>query len=505
VSRQEQYKALFQSLDRMLEGEGDEVALMATIASELKSRFDFMDWVGFYRVQSSELKLGPFQGASACLGFSIEEGICGECARKKQTLNVPDVRKVEHHIACSESTRSEFLVPILDSSGEVIAVLDIDSNQESAFSDIDETELPKLQRYFAAPVESRGKVASGLWSSLAIVLSVGTLLRIPLHFPGVSEEWFFPIFAPFALFLGLAAFSLIRRSAPLSFILRLGAGFLIPLLAILTLSRWSGGTSALSWTLMNLHSGFFYWTLFALAWMGPDWRRKEARSSFIRFQGEMLMYLALLMAGSMTFMGLSFSLFHVLGINLDPWVENWIQFYGLPALPLAAFYFVERMSGRKKEIAPFLARLFSPLFLLSTLAFLLTILFSDRDPFHHRQSLIALNSVLLFVTGISVYSLSEKSLPRFFALTIRVLLMVSVSLALVALAAVIFRLASWGVSPNRIAVLGANLLFLLHLSGMLLYSLRGGFEASWAWTARLLPLYAVWSLLVALLFPLIFS
>ncbi len=143
------YDRLFKTLDSLCEGESDPVSLMATIACELYTTFDAFHWVGFYRnVGNRMLKIGPYQGGHGCLRISFDRGVCGKCAREKAVQNVPDVMAVPDHIACSSSTRSELVLPILDAQGELLAVLDIDSDQPAAFSESDALQLQRINRYF---------------------------------------------------------------------------------------------------------------------------------------------------------------------------------------------------------------------------------------------------------------------------------------------------------------------------------------------------------------------
>ena len=146
---QEQYDRLFETLDLLCEGERDRIALMATIACELHRTFERFDWVGFYRNVGGEvLKIGPYQGAHGCLTIAFSRGICGRCAREKAVQNVPDVAAEPDHIACSATTKSELVIPILDDDGALIAVLDIDSDTPAAFNRIDQENLQRIGRYF---------------------------------------------------------------------------------------------------------------------------------------------------------------------------------------------------------------------------------------------------------------------------------------------------------------------------------------------------------------------
>jgi len=148
-NKQQSYEELFRRLDALCAGETDAVALMATISCELYNSFDTFHWVGFYRnVGNRTLKVGPYQGSHGCLVIPFDRGVCGQCARELRVINVPDVAAVPHHIACSGSTRSEIVVPVMDGAGALRAVLDIDSNLPAAFDGCDERNLALINRYF---------------------------------------------------------------------------------------------------------------------------------------------------------------------------------------------------------------------------------------------------------------------------------------------------------------------------------------------------------------------
>jgi L-methionine (R)-S-oxide reductase len=126
-------------------GEDDAVALMATLACELRQAFPDFDWVGFYRVTAPGLlKIGPYQGGHGCLTIRFDQGVCGAAARERRTQVVPDVDAFPGDIACASSTRSEIVVPVLDRAGALIAVLDVDSDTPAAFDEADAAALEGL-------------------------------------------------------------------------------------------------------------------------------------------------------------------------------------------------------------------------------------------------------------------------------------------------------------------------------------------------------------------------
>lgn len=145
MDREASYREVRAAIDALLEGEDDWVAAMATVACELHHAFQHYDWTGFYRAVGDELLvIGPYQGTHGCLRIPFTRGVCGAAARKRETQLVPDVELFEDHIACSSTTRSEIVVPVLRPDGTVLAVLDVDSNVPAAFDAVDQEHLEAL-------------------------------------------------------------------------------------------------------------------------------------------------------------------------------------------------------------------------------------------------------------------------------------------------------------------------------------------------------------------------
>lgn len=144
------YNALSQRIDALCENETDEIAVMATIACEVHHSDDRFDWTGFYRVTEPQmLKIGPYQGGHGCLVIPFSRGVCGAAARSGEIQMVADVDAFPDHIACSNSTRSELVIPVHNGKGDLIAVFDIDSDQPNAFRKHDAAELSAiLQQVF---------------------------------------------------------------------------------------------------------------------------------------------------------------------------------------------------------------------------------------------------------------------------------------------------------------------------------------------------------------------
>ena len=143
MEKAEKYRLLERQLTALLEGETDAIAKMANLAAVLHETFGFW-WTGFYRVTGDELVLGPFQGPVACMHIPFGKGVCGTAWKRNETVVVPDVEQFPGHIACSSASRSEIVVPVHGTDGDVTAVLDIDSDRLATFDEEDKIWLERI-------------------------------------------------------------------------------------------------------------------------------------------------------------------------------------------------------------------------------------------------------------------------------------------------------------------------------------------------------------------------
>ena len=142
MTKIEKYKSILPQISAVMDNNVDIIANMANMAAMLHETFGFW-WTGFYRVMNNELVLGPFQGPLACTRIAYGRGVCGTAWKERRTIVVPDVEEFPGHIACSAASRSEIVVPVFRNN-EIIAVLDIDSEQLGTFDDTDAEWLEKI-------------------------------------------------------------------------------------------------------------------------------------------------------------------------------------------------------------------------------------------------------------------------------------------------------------------------------------------------------------------------
>lgn len=246
---------------------------------------------------------------------------------------------------------------------------------------------------------------------------------------------------------------------------------------------------------------------------GPGWKRAGTRLDFVRFAGEVFIYSVLLGLGGAVLISLSVGVFQFVEINIESFVFNWVVIFGGGALLVVASYLVERKKGRIETIAPVLARIFTPLFLVLLLSLLGAIVTTGRAPSEDRELLIWFDLVLAVVLGLTLYTMSARDAEQPRDLwDVMTLALVIVALVVdgVALSAIVSRLAEYGTTANRLAALGENILLLVNL---LLVAIGYGrfiagrlrYQAIVEIQMRYLPVYALWAALVVILIPPLFG
>jgi L-methionine (R)-S-oxide reductase len=146
LSKEEKYKAILPQISSLIEGEKNLIANLANVVSALKYTFKYFLWVGFYFVdpiKKLEMVVGPYQGKVACTRLRVGKGVCGTVVEKKETILVADVNSFPGHVLCDADSKSEIVIPVIK-NGEVIAVLDVDSDSLGAFDNTDKKYLEEI-------------------------------------------------------------------------------------------------------------------------------------------------------------------------------------------------------------------------------------------------------------------------------------------------------------------------------------------------------------------------
>lgn len=144
LSKSEQYSSLIPQIKELFAHETNLLANLSNLMAVLKYSFDFF-WVGIYFVENDQdLVLGPFQGPIACTRIQKSKGVCGTAWEKAETIIVPDVEQFPGHIACSSLSKSEIVVPVFNKNGDVVMIIDVDSEHLNFFDEDDKTGLETI-------------------------------------------------------------------------------------------------------------------------------------------------------------------------------------------------------------------------------------------------------------------------------------------------------------------------------------------------------------------------
>jgi len=262
-----------------------------------------------------------------------------------------------------------------------------------------------------------------------------------------------------------------------------------------------------------LHLPIALWLVVGIAYAGGRWSQVDGRMDFIRFSGELFIYYVLIALGGGVLMGFTAMIFNSIGIDIEPVFESWLLPCGAVGAVVIGSWLVEAKQSVIENMAPVLTRLFTPLFAALLLTFLATLLWTGSGMVIERNVLIAFDLLLVVVLGLLLYSVSSRDPrrpPGVFDV-VQVVLVISALLTdAVALWAVASRITEFGFSPNRVAALGENLILLVNLGwSAVLYirflRKRGSFTDLERWQTNYLPVYALWAVVVVIVFPPLFE
>jgi hypothetical protein len=262
-----------------------------------------------------------------------------------------------------------------------------------------------------------------------------------------------------------------------------------------------------------LHLPIALWLAVGFAYVRGRWFDDGGRMNFVRFSGELAIYYVLIALGGFVLTLFTFMMFRAIEMNPDWFVAGWLLPCGAAGALIIGSWLVEAKQSVIENMAPVLTRLFTPLFTLLLLAFLVTMAWTGSPINVKREVLIGFDLLLAVVVGLVLYAASARdpqAPPDFFD-GLQLLLVVSALVVDgVALAAIAARISEFGFTPNRVAALGENLILLVNLvwTAWLYASFlrhRGSFSTLERWQVAYLPVYSAWAALVVIVFPPLFG
>ncbi|HBG58979.1 MAG TPA: DUF4153 domain-containing protein, partial [Porphyromonadaceae bacterium] len=265
--------------------------------------------------------------------------------------------------------------------------------------------------------------------------------------------------------------------------------------------------------LSYIHLPLMLWCLYGLIFTDYATKNRLKWINYLRYNGDLAILTAVILIAGGILTAVTIGLFSTIDLNIENFYMKNIAIIGLISAPIVATYIVRNFPEMTDKIAPVIAGIFSPLVLITLVIYLIFVILTGKDPYSDRDFLIMFNTMLAGVMAIIVFSVigtSAKKRNRFNEWTLFMLSFLALIVDLVALSAILYRVGEFGFTPNRTAVLGSNLLIFVHLVLIMIHLFKvvrneKEIKTVELTVARYLPIYAIWTLLVTFLFPLLFG
>ncbi len=390
------------------------------------------------------------------------------------------------------------------------------SGFEDLYPEIEKSELAQYWRVRMDYNKMWDRVKKPSLIDIAVLISAcfiaGFLIKIPDIFNiSMSDLVFYEKNAGIIVFLGMTVYlgwyNRLGDFKSLAFIM---AAFLSVTLYVNLLPAVRDNDSV---NLVYIHLPFLLWGLFGLVFMDFNLKDRIRRIEYIRYNGDLAILMAIIAIAGAVLSAITIGLFESIGIDIESLYMKNVVLAGSVSIPIVATYIIKNYTALTNKIAPVIAKIFSPLVLLTAIIYLVALVISGKDLFGDRDFLLMFNLMLLGVMAVIVFAISGTSTggkQRFNELTLFSLSIITVIIDMVALTAILYRLGTYGITPNRLAVLGSNLLILVNLALLIIDLYKVNFKNALIskvemTIANYLPVYLIWLLFVIFGFPLIFS
>ncbi len=377
----------------------------------------------------------------------------------------------------------------------------------------------RLWKQLVLVPEAEAETGPSRWRELGVMLAFALAagVAVKLLIGLVDDEMAVIRNLPLVMFPFVAGWFAWKHRAPWRMGLVTAAVTAVPVLAVnlYPFQQTSGPypLPGMTEVLALTHAPVLLWMLAGVLHAGGRWRSHERRMDYVRFTGELVMYLVLIQLGSLVLLALTIAVLSMVGVYIDFFMRGWLLPFGVPGAVLVAAWLVEAKKSVVENIAPVLTKVFTPLALLMLVADLVAMLVNGPLTTVDRELLIIMDAVLVLVLFLLLYSVSARDplvRPGVFDWLQLALVGAALAVNAVALTAMLTRIAEFGFTANKTAALGLNLVLLVHLvwSAWLLWGfVRGScpFAAVERWQTAYLPVYAVWVAVVVLVFPPLFA
>lgn len=335
------------------------------------------------------------------------------------------------------------------------------------------------------------------------------IAKIP-DFTSIKADFFYPRNIVFIIFpLLISYFSWRQNIQPKKLFIIL----VVIVASVFYINILPDNTKSDTLILACIHLPLFLWAVLGFTFVGDNLKNYQKRLDFIRYNGDLVVMTTIILIAGAIMTGITLGLFALIKLEIYDFYFNYIVVWGLAASPIVGTYLVQTNPQLVNKVSPVIAKIFTPLVLLTLIIYLLAVIGTGKDPYNDRDFLMIFNLLLIGVMAIILFSIAETSKNSESKIGTWLLLglaIVTVIVNGIALSAILFRISEWGITPNRLAVLGGNILILTNLF-IVTYRLfktikdsneKDNIEKS---IATFLPIYSIWTIIVTFIFPIIFS
>ena len=343
---------------------------------------------------------------------------------------------------------------------------------------------------------------------LVISFIAGLLMNIP-NLTGINDEVFFTRNCALLVFSSLifyfiwkGQFSLTKMIPPIA----------IVFIAAVYINLLPNTANSSSINLAFIHLPLFLWIILGYTFLGQDLFSNKKRIQFLRYNGDLVVMLSLILLSSILFTVITFGLFELIGMKIEKFYMQHIAIWGICAIPMIGTYLVETNPQLINKVSPIIAKIFTPLVFLNLLIYLSAVVYTGKYPTQDRNLLLVFNALLIGVMALILFSVAEAT--KIVGNKLNFILLFGLSFLTIivngiALSAILFRIATWGISPNRLAVLGGNIMIFINLlivSYKLFTTISGKtkIEAVETGITLFLPMYGIWTAFVTFAIPILF-
>lgn len=340
-------------------------------------------------------------------------------------------------------------------------------------------------------------------------LFAGLIARLPDLLP-ITDAFFYPRNTAFVIFPLLTAYFAWKNKLSVGKIVFIVFTIIAGMLLINFLPDVRKSDTLI---LACIHLPLFLWSVLGFAFVGGRQNNEQRRLGFLKYNGDLIVMTTLILISGAILTGITIGLFSLIGFNIEEYYFKNVAVFGLAGAPIIGTYLTQTNPQLVGKVSPVIAKLFSPLVVVMLSAYLIAILYSGKDPYQDRDFLLIFNALLIGVLAIIFFSIAETSNSGKSRVQTGILFILSVLTVLVngiALSAILFRISEFGITPNRMAVLGGNMLILINLLLVTLQLFRvlakkSDITSVGKSISFYLPVYFIWTIIVTFFFPFIFG